>query len=414
MPALSEAIRADLTQNGGFVGQNWVNLTHKFGCVGQGMALTELQCKKAESKEKQYRLSDANGLSLIVDPNGSKYWSVRYTLGGKRTSKSLGQYPRVSLKQAREMALELKFTVTEKVEEEVKPTFAEVAEVWFEEQSAEWTAKHIKNVRASLDELYVGLGDIPVDKITPPEVLKIIKQIESRGSLEVAKRTLSRCGMVMKYAIAHGYRFDNPASDLSPALKSQKVVNLASLPAKEMPAFLNSVLSYPCGAQIHHAIIIIMLTGVRVNELLGARWAEFDLDNKVWDIPEERMKNRLPHRVPLCEIAIEQLKQLRQLHSQELLFPHRLDNKKPMTSESILQVIKRAGYAGRMTTHGFRALFSTIVNESNLFNADAIERQLAHVPQNRIRAAYNRAQYWDERVKMMDWYEQQVKGWLGR
>jgi integrase len=155
-----------------------------------------------------------------------------------------------------------------------------------------------------------------------------------------------------------------------------------------------------------------MLTGVRVSELLNARWDEFDLESRVWDIPAERMKNGLPHRVPLVDLVIDELTQLRQLHRQEVLFPHRLYANKTMTTESILQVIKRSGYAGRMTTHGFRALFSTVVNESNLFNPDAIERQLAHVPQNRIRAAYNRAAYWDERVKMMKWYESIVKGWL--
>jgi integrase len=381
--------------------------------MGQTMALTELQCKKAEAKEKQYRLSDSNGLSLIVDPNGQKYWSVRFTINGSRKSKALGKYPEVSLKLAREYAYELKHTAPDdKPIEPPKPLFKEVGEAWFNNQKDTWSGKHIKNVRASLDELYVVLGGLPVDKITAPEILQAIKKIEARGSLEIAKRTLSRCGMVMKYSIAHGYRFDNPANDLVYALKPQKTSNLAALPAKDMPTFLAKVKSYRCHPQIQHAIMIIMLTGVRVSELLNARWEEFDFNNKTWDIPEERMKNRLPHRVPLSDLAIKELVKLRQLHKLELLFPNRLDNKKPMTSESILQVIKRSGYAGEMTTHGFRSLFSTLLNESNLFNPDAIERQLAHVPQNRIRAAYNRALYWDERVRMMDWYETQVKKWL--
>jgi len=218
----------------------------------------------------------------------------------------------------------------------------------------------------------------------------------------------------MKFAIAHGYRYDNPANDLVYALKSQKVKNLASLPVSEIPTFLAKVRSYPSDAQTHHALMLIMLTGVRVSELLHAKWDEFDLKERVWDIPEQRMKNRLPHRVPLTDMMIQELEALRLTHNQDLLFPHRLDNKAPMRSESILQVIKRSGYQGRMTTHGFRSLFSTVVNESNLFSADAIERQLAHVPKNRIRAAYNRAQYWDERVKMMDWYSEQAIMWLDR
>lgn len=377
------------------------------------MALTDVECKKALPKEKQYRLSDSNGLSLIIDPKGGKYWALRLTVDGQRKSKALGQYPELSLKKAREIALDIKYKFS-RVEavDELKPLFKEVAEDWFENQKETWSTKHISNVQASLDELYIGLANKRINQIQATEILQVIKEIEARGSLEIAKRTLSRCGMVMKYAIAHGYRYDNPASDLVYALKNKKVKNLASLSENEMPEFLRRIKTYPADAQTHHAIILIMLTGVRVSELLQASWDEFDLDERKWDIPAERMKNGLPHRVPLTDMMLDELQALRLTHNQDLLFPHRLNNKEPMRSESILAVIKRSGYAGRMTTHGFRSLFSTVVNESNLFNPDAIERQLAHVPQNRIRSAYNRAQYWDERVKIMEWYGEQVKNWL--
>ncbi|WP_336041441.1 tyrosine-type recombinase/integrase [Acinetobacter dispersus] len=377
------------------------------------MKLTDTECRKAQPKEKRYRLSDENGLSLLVTPSGQKYWNIRFTVLGERKSESLGPYPDISLKKARELALELKYKYSKSVlHEEIKPFFKEVAEDWFENQRETWSAKHISNVRASLDELYIALANKRINQVQAPEILQIIKKIEARGSLEVAKRTLSRCGMVMKYAIAHGYRYDNPASDLVYVLKNKKVKNLASLSEGEMPEFLRCIKTYPADAQTHHAIILIMLTGVRVSELLQASWDEFDLDERKWDIPAERMKNGLPHRVPLTDMMIDELQALRLTHNQDLLFPHRLNNRGAMRSESILAVIKRSGYAGRMTTHGFRSLFSTVVNESNLFNPDAIERQLAHVPQNRIRSAYNRAQYWDERVKIMEWYGEQVKKWL--
>lgn len=386
---------------------------NKFNQWVNDMSLTDVICKKAVPREKQYRLSDINGLSLRVDPNGKKYWSVRFTENGQRHSKALGVYPELSLKRAREIALELRSKLRSVVEDEKRqPFFKEVAEDWFNNQKETWSSKHISNVRASLDELYIGLANKRINEIQAPEILQIIKKIEARGSLEIAKRTLSRCGMVMKYAIAHGYRYENPAGDLVYALKNKKVKNLASLSEGEMPEFLRKVKSYPADAQTHHAIILIMLTGVRVSELLQARWEEFDLDGHKWDIPEERMKNRLPHRVPLTDMMITELQALRFTHNQELLFPHRLNNKEPMRSESILAMIKRSGYAGRMTTHGFRSLFSTVLNESNLFNPDAIERQLAHVPQNRIRSAYNRAQYWDERVRLMEWYGNIVNSWL--
>lgn len=376
------------------------------------MKLTDTECRKAQPQDKRYRLSDENGLSLLVTPAGQKYWNVRYTVHGERKSESLGPYPDMSLKKARELALELKYKHSKSIlHEDIKPFFKEVAEDWFENQKETWSSKHISNVRASLDELYTVLSNKRINQIQAPEILQIIKKIEARGSLEVAKRTLSRCGMVMKYAIAHGYRYDNPASDLVYALKNKKVKNLASLPESEIPEFLRRIKAYPADAQTHHAIILIMLTGVRVSELLQARWDEFDLEERKWDIPAERMKNGLPHRVPLTDMMLDELQALRLTHNQDLLFPHRLNNKEPMRSESILAVIKRSGYAGRMTTHGFRSLFSTVLNESNLFNPDAIERQLAHVPQNRIRSAYNRAQYWDERVKIMEWYGEKVKEW---
>ncbi|AMX18474.1 tyrosine-type recombinase/integrase [Acinetobacter pittii] len=377
------------------------------------MKLTDIECRKAQPKEKRYRLSDENGLSLLVTPSGQKYWNIRFTVLGERKSESLGPYPDISLKKARELVLELKYKYSKSVlHEDIKPFFKEVAEDWFENQKETWSTKHISNVQASLEELYIGLADKRINQIQAPEILQVIKKIEARGSLEIAKRTLSRCGMVMKYAIAHGYRYDNPASDLVYALKNKKVKNLASLSESEMPEFLRRIQTYPADAQTHHAIILIMLTGVRVSELLQASWDEFDLGERKWDIPAERMKNGLSHRVPLTDMMLDELQALRLTHNQDLLFPHRLNNSVAMRSESILAVIKRSGYAGRMTTHGFRSLFSTVVNESNLFNPDAIERQLAHVPQNRIRSAYNRAQYWDERVKIMKWYEMKVKSWL--
>lgn len=377
------------------------------------MKLTDIECRKAQPKEKRYRLSDENGLSLLVTPSGQKYWNIRFTVLGERKSESLGPYPDISLKKARELSLELKYKYSKSVlHKDIKPLFKEVAEDWFENQKETWSTKHISNVQASLEELYIGLADKRINQIQAPEILQVIKKIEARGSLEIAKRTLSRCGMVMKYAIAHGYRYDNPASDLVYALKNKKVKNLASLSESEMPEFLRRIQTYPADAQTHHAIILIMLTGVRVSELLQASWGEFDLGERKWDIPAERMKNGLPHRVPLTDMMLDELQALRLTHNQDLLFPHRLNNSVAMRSESILAVIKRSGYAGRMTTHGFRSLFSTVVNESNLFNPDAIERQLAHVPQNRIRSAYNRAQYWDELVKIMKWYEMKVKSWL--
>ena len=280
------------------------------------MPLTGTECRKAQPKDKQNRLSDSHGLSLIITTKGQKYWNVRVTVHGERKSESLGPYPDLSLKKARELAYELTHRYSRSVlHEDLKPYFKEVAEDWFNNQKETWSSKHISNVRTSLDELYIALANKRINQIQAPEILQIIKKIEARGSLEIAKRTLSRCDMVMKYAIAHGYRYDNPAGDLVCALKNKRVKKLASLTASEMPEFLRKVRAYPSDAQTHHAIILIMLTGVRVSELLQARWEEFDLEGRKWDIPEERMKNRLPHRVPLTDMIIAELKALGLTHN---------------------------------------------------------------------------------------------------
>lgn len=386
------------------------------------MPLTDIQCKNAQPKDKQYKLTDGGGLSLLVHPNGSKYWVWRFKEDGHDRTKSIGIYPAVGVRAARTQVAKLKMEMdlqkTAVAEVAPAPSFSEVAEEWLSKTYDVWKSqKHIKNVRASLDELYGTdqmpvLRDRPIDKITAPEVLAVIRKIEQRGSLEISKRTLSRCGMVMKYAIACGHRTDNPCRDLSPALQTRKVENLPALDAADMPQFIADISAYPCNDQVWNAIWLVMLTGVRINELLESRWTEFDLDQKVWDIPTERMKNGLPHRVPLSTLAIEHLQQLRLVHRSELLFPHRSIPTKPMTSASVLMTIKRAGYGGRMTTHGFRSVFSTAANESRLWHEDVIERQLAHVPKNRIRGAYNRAAYWDDRVALMDWYEGLVRQWL--
>lgn len=188
------------------------------------MALTDIECKKVQPQDKPYRLSDANGLSLQINTNGNKYWNLRFTARGQRRSESIGKYPEIGLKKACELAYELKIRMTKlDAIQELQPLFRDVAEDWFNNQKETWSTKHIANVRASLDELNQTLGSKRINQIVATEILQNIKNIEARGSLEIAKRTLSRCGMVMKYAIAHGYRFDNPAADLVYALKSKKV-----------------------------------------------------------------------------------------------------------------------------------------------------------------------------------------------
>ena len=367
------------------------------------MPLTDTECRKAQPKDKQYRLSDSHGLSLIITTKGQKYWNVRVTVHGERKSESLGPYPDLSLKKARELAYELKHRYSRSVlHEDLKPYFKEVAEDWFNNQKETWSSKHISNVRASLDELYIALANKRINQIQAPEILQIIKKIEARGSLEIAKRTLSRCGMVMKYAIAHGYRYDNPAGDLVYALKNKRVKNLASLTASEMPEFLRRIKAYPTlDSRIGLQLLTLLFT--RPSELREAKWEEFDLENALWTIPDFRMKKRREHTIPLSKQAVQLLQELKNIHSEsDYLFPSRSNKNKPKSDTVFIMALRRLGYEGRQTPHGFRHIASTILNNKG-FDERHIESALAHVKDG-VAGVYNKAQYLEDRARLMQWY----------
>ena len=367
------------------------------------MPLTDTECRKAQPKDKQYRLSDSHGLSLIITTKGQKYWNVRVTVHGERKSESLGPYPDLSLKKARELAYELKHRYSRSVlHEDLKPYFKEVAEDWFNNQKETWSSKHISNVRASLDELYIALANKRINQIQAPEILQIIKKIEARGSLEIAKRTLSRCGMVMKYAIAHRYRYDNPAGDLVYALKNKRVKNLASLSASEMPEFLRRIKAYPTlDSRIGLQLLTLLFT--RPSELREAKWEEFDLENALWTIPDFRMKKRREHTIPLSKQAVQLLQELKNIHSEsDYLFPSRSNKNKPKSDTVFIMALRRLGYEGRQTPHGFRHIASTILNNKG-FDERHIESALAHVKDG-VAGVYNKAQYLEDRARLMQWY----------
>lgn len=392
--------------------------------------LTEAVCKQAKPEAKPYKLTDRYGLFLLVHPNGSKYWRWRYRANGKDSTKAIGSYcdthgkMLMSLKQARDAveALRAKLRETGSIEDipqlspDVPPTpsFKDVAEEWYRKRSGQWTEKHSKQVYASLVfEAYPVLGDQPIDKITPPEVLAMLRSIEDRGANDVAHRTLQRVKAVFGFAIASGYRENNPAEYLGDALADKKGGEFAHLPIKDLPAYFHAIKTQGRMNNLTEAAFwLLFYTVVRTTELIGAEWSEFDLENRLWVIPAARMKMGREHLVPLSDQALQILTEL-QVVSGELryLFPNRSNLDKPMSNMAILSAIKRAGYQGRMTGHACRKAFSTHANESNLWNVDAIERQLAHVPANKVRGAYNKALHLPERVKLMQWWADEVDGW---
>lgn len=379
---------------------------------------------KSEGK-KITKLYDGNGLFLWVYEDGRKYWRLRYRIHGKEKSISLGVYPDISLSEAREKAkLERK-----KVEDHIDPSidrkvikqrakqaaensFEAVSREWYAKQLHTWVHSHAKDVKRRLEgNVFPYIGMHPISKIEAPELLNMIRIIENRGSYDLAHRVLQVCGQVFRYGVVTGRCSRDPAADLKGALTPHKKKNQAAVKPEELPELLRAIATYETtgNRQTQLALQLLTLTFVRTNELIGALWAEFDLDNALWIVPAERMKMRSEHVVPLTSRALEIINELKTIAgNSRYLLPGRNPNK-PISNNTLLFALYRLGYKGKMTGHGFRAIASTILNESG-FNPDAIERQLAHCERNEIRGAYNRAQYMPERIKMMQWWDDYIQG----
>ena len=384
------------------------------------MALTDMEIRRAKSAEKAYRLSDGGGMYLWVTPSGGKLWRWAYLYERKEKLMALGKYPVVSLSTARELQLNGKKLLASGVDPmaerklaktaeraTTENSFASVAARWLEHWQDGKSPRHVDTVRRRIAaDVFPVLGARPIGEIEAPELVAMVKAIQSRGARDIAKRALETAGQVFRYGLAHGYARRNPASEIRPSdiLKSARKVNYARVDAKELPDLLRAIEVYQGTHLTRLAIKLIALTFVRTSELIAAKWSEFDLEAARWDIPAERMKMRTPHIVPLARQTIETLKLLHRLTGTgELLFPCDRDARKPMSNNTILKALERMGYKGRMTGHGFRGLASTILHEQD-YAHEHIELQLAHAPRNAVSAAYNHALHLKGRAKMMqDW-----------
>jgi len=381
------------------------------------MPLTDVEIRRAKAKEKAYRMSDGGSLYLWVTPAGGKLWRWAYTHEGKEKLMAFGKYPDVPLALARErhaearrlLAIGLDPMVQRKAAKNAEKIAAEnsfetIAKLWFDHWRAEKSAQHVDATRRRMDaNILPLLGARPITEIEAPELVTMVKMIEGRGAADLAKRAMQNVGQIFRYAIAHGYAKRNPASEIRPAdvLRPTHKTNLARIDAKELPALLRSMEVYQGTHVTRLAMKLMALTFVRTSELIGAKWAEFDMEAARWDIPAARMKMRDPHIVPLASQAIEVLEMLRLLTgSSEWLFPGDRSSKKPMSNNTILGALKRMGYKGRMTGHGFRGLASTILHEQG-YPHEHIELQLAHAPRNAVSASYNHALYLEPRARMM-------------
>lgn len=390
------------------------------------MALTDIRIKTAKPKDKPYKLADSDWLFILVQPSGSKLWRLGYRYAGKQKLLALGSYPAVSLAQAREKRDQARKLLESGIDPagemskrakkqremtQVESAFEGVAREWYENQRGKWSASHADRVLSSLEtDVFPDLGKIPLQNITAPMVLAVLRKVERRDALELAARILQRCSSVFRYAIQTGRIEQNPCTELKGALKTRKVEHRAALSRAELPAFLDALAAYDGNVITKLAMKLVLLTFVRTGELRGARWDEFDLDRAQWVIPAERMKMRNEHIVPLSTQALAVIEELKPHTSRsELLFPSERQLTKPISENTMLYALYRLGYHGRATIHGFRATASTILNESG-FKSDAIERQLAHTQQNKVRAAYHRSEYLEERATMMQWWADFLEG----
>jgi integrase len=377
--------------------------------------LTDTAAKNAKPGASPHKLSDADGMYLLVTPSGGKYWRFKYRFAGKEKLLALGVYPTVTLKAARkkrdaareQLAANVDPGTQRKLEKQTarraaENTFEAVAREWWETKRGGWSEAHSAAVLGRLEkQLLPTLGGRPIAEIEPPELLSVIRTIEARDALELASKTRIVAGQVFRFAIATGRAKSDPSRDLRGAFRTREPRHYAKLSEGHLPEFLSKLDEYDGSAITRLAMKLLLLTFVRSAELRGARWSEFDLAKREWRIPAERMKTRAEHIVPLSDQALAVLDDVKQ-HTRpgELLFPNEHKPREPMSENTILYALYRLGYRGRATGHGFRATASTILNEQG-FRADVIERQLAHKEQNKVRAAYLRSEYLEERRRMM-------------
>lgn len=377
--------------------------------------LTDTKIRIAKPRVKPYKLSDQGGLYLFVSSTGGKSWRYDYRLAGKREGLTIGRYPETTLSEARKRHAEarrqaekgaspaLQKQQAKRLKSEAQAnTFRAIADKWYAElvphRSRAWRTL---NHRWLAKEVYPAIGSMDAKGVTPADVLAIIRGMEARGIARSADHVRQMVSRVFQYAIRNLHVEFDPAQSLKGVLMLPRVKSYTPLNAKDIPAFVEAVDAYHGKLATKIAVKLILYTFVRKCELLRATWDEVDFERAEWRIPAERMKMGEPHIVPLSRQALECFRTLTMLAcGSPQVLPHHGDPHKPMSPSTVNKMFGIMGYVGRFTPHGLRATASTILNEQG-FKPDVIERQLAHTERNRIRAAYNRAEYLDERRAMM-------------
>ena len=367
------------------------------------MALTEILIKQLRPNEKRYTVSDGRGLILEVHPNGAKYWILRAKINGKEKRKHLGNFPDLSLKEARVKAVEERTRILNPEPENEIFIFGDIAAEWLKKRMSDKKQSYLRTLKIRLDKYILPeLKDMPLNEITSGTILKLCRKIEARGIIETAARVKVIIGQIFRYAIATDRAENDPTVGLKGALETRTPKHMAALTKpSEIALLMKNINAYP-HAVVRCALKFSALTFCRPGEIRHAEWTEIDFENCEWRIPAEKMKMKRVHIVPLARQAIELLIFLQELTGKgKWLFPSARGDGRPMSENAIRVALRSMGYSNdQMTAHGFRGMASTRLNEMG-WPSDVIERQLAHAEMNSVRAAYNHAEYLSERRKMM-------------
>jgi integrase len=383
--------------------------------------LTDLAVRTAKPRQTRYKLKDDYGLYLLFMPRGSKHWRFDYRVAGERHTLTIGPYLLFSLAEARDKRDEARKLLRAGVnpsqqQREAKrltelaaaSTFAVIADEVLQRMERERRAEAtLTKTRWLLDFARPSLGDLPISDITAPQILAVLRKVEDRGRYETAKRLRSVIGGVFRYAIATGRAIADPTYALRGALISPPVTHYATITDPgQVSELLRAIEGFEGQPATHAALKLAPHVFVRPGELRTAEWSEIDFDKAVWSIPAPKTKMRRPLRVPLTPQSIAILRSIQRLTGNgRYVFPSLRSMEQPVSDNCLTAALRRLGYDNtEMTAHGFRAMACSLLNESGRWHADAIERQMGHCDSNEVRRAYARAEYWDERVRMMHWW----------
>ena len=387
------------------------------------MKLNDRQIKNAKPAEKPFKLNDGKGLYLYINTSGGKLWRFDFSYNGKRKTLSIGKYPTVSLVEARAAAENARRLLVsgqdpseakqqEKRERQAAAlnTFEAIARRWHSDNLIRWKENHAARVLRYFEtDVFPVIGEMPIQEIRVSDIKTVLDGVMTRGVNNTAEKIREWTGSIFDYAVMLEVVETNPAYSLRKYIPAKQTDHRPALPREELTEFFRRLILAEIEPQNRIALILNMLTFLRSTELRGGQWNEIDFDAAMWTVPTQRMKHektapKPPHAVPLADWTLELLAELKELTGNTpFLFPSRTKTDGFISDATISRIIERMGYKGRVTPHGFRSLASSVLNEQG-FNPDAIERQLAHIENNKIRAAYNRADYLNERKEFMQWY----------